>query len=245
MGWRTGLYTPLYRTTREHPPLIHPRKVDISVKGGSGAKDDATPGAGLAHRDARLPVSPVFDQESNVRLTITVEIAAKVAGRDSSRETVLRIEPLWPESLSFRGGKLTSIATRSDSRPHSKHHDGYDASHSGRPANGLRLSGDGGEADGVRCSRGLAATGRGGKIARMAEVKEVLDEALKLGPDDRASVAVELLESLEAAPEEKAALEAAWAAEIERRARRVLRGESSGTAWDEVRRRTEANLARR
>ncbi|MGH9315588.1 MAG: addiction module protein [Thermoanaerobaculia bacterium] len=79
----------------------------------------------------------------------------------------------------------------------------------------------------------------------MAEVKEVLDEALKLGPDDRASVAVELLESLEAAPEEKADVEAAWAAEIERRARRVLRGESSGTAWDDVRRRTEANLTKR
>ena len=56
----------------------------------------------------------------------------------------------------------------------------------------------------------------------MAEVREVLDEALKLAPDDRASVAVELLESLETAPEEKADLEAAWAAEIERRARRVL-----------------------
>ena len=103
-------------------------------------------------------------------------------------------------------------------------------------SNGWRLSGDGGEADGVRCSRGLAATGRDDKVAFMAEVREVLDEALKLGPDDRASVAVELLESLEAAPEEKADLEAAWAAEIER-ARRVLRGESGGTAWDEIRRR--------
>ena len=79
----------------------------------------------------------------------------------------------------------------------------------------------------------------------MAEVREVLDEALKLGPDDRASVAVELLESLEAAPEERADVEAAWAAEIERRARRILRAESGGTAWDEVRRRTEANLTKR
>jgi putative addiction module component (TIGR02574 family) len=79
----------------------------------------------------------------------------------------------------------------------------------------------------------------------MTKVREVLDEALKLEPDDRASVAVELLESLEASPEEKADLEAAWAAEIEGRARRVLRGETGGTAWDEVRRRTEANLAKR
>jgi putative addiction module component (TIGR02574 family) len=82
-------------------------------------------------------------------------------------------------------------------------------------------------------------------VAWMAEVRDVLDEALKLAPDDRASVAVELLESLEAAPEEKADVEAAWAAEIERRARRVLSGESGGTAWDEVRRRTEANLTKR
>jgi putative addiction module component (TIGR02574 family) len=79
----------------------------------------------------------------------------------------------------------------------------------------------------------------------MAEVREVLDEALKLEPDDRASVAVELLESLESAPEDEASVQAAWAVEIERRARRVLRGGSNGTAWDEVRRRTEANLAKR
>jgi putative addiction module component (TIGR02574 family) len=85
----------------------------------------------------------------------------------------------------------------------------------------------------------------GGTVECMAEVKEVLDEALKLGPDERASVAVELLESLEAAPEERAEVETAWAAEIERRARRVLRGKSDGTAWDEVRRRTEANLTKR
>lgn len=79
----------------------------------------------------------------------------------------------------------------------------------------------------------------------MAKVKEVLDEALKLEPDERASVAVELLESLEVAPDESADVEAAWAAEIERRARRVLKGESSGAPWDEVRRRTEANLTKR
>ncbi len=97
----------------------------------------------------------------------------------------------------------------------------------------------------VRCSAVLAATGPSGKVVCMAEVRDVLDEALKLGPEDRASVAVELLESLEVTPEEKAEVQAAWATEIERRARRVLDGESNGTAWDEVRRRTEANLAKR
>ena len=83
------------------------------------------------------------------------------------------------------------------------------------------------------------------KVEHMAEVREVLDEALKLAPDDRASVAVELLESLESGPEERAEVEAAWAAEIERRARRVIRGESSGTPWNDVRRRAEANLTKR
>jgi putative addiction module component (TIGR02574 family) len=91
----------------------------------------------------------------------------------------------------------------------------------------------------------LGARDHGGKVELVAEVKEILNEALKLGPDDRASVAVELLESLEAGPEELADVEAAWAAEIERRARRVLRGESSGVSWDEVRRRAEANLTKR
>jgi putative addiction module component (TIGR02574 family) len=79
----------------------------------------------------------------------------------------------------------------------------------------------------------------------MAAVKEVLDEALKLAPDERASVAAELLESLEAAPEDAADVEAAWAAEIERRARRVLKGKSHGTSWDDVRRQAEANLTKR
>ena len=97
----------------------------------------------------------------------------------------------------------------------------------------------------VRCTRVLSAGSHSGKVERMAEVKEVLDEALKLAPDERASVAVELLESLEAAPEERADVEAAWAAEIERRARRVLKGDANGAPWDDVRRRAEAKLAKR
>jgi putative addiction module component (TIGR02574 family) len=79
----------------------------------------------------------------------------------------------------------------------------------------------------------------------MAKVKQVLDEALKLAPDERANVAVELLESLEGGPEEMADVEAAWAAEIERRARRVLKGDTNGAPWDDVRRRAEAKLAKR
>lgn len=80
----------------------------------------------------------------------------------------------------------------------------------------------------------------------MAAVKEVLDKALKLSPEERASVAAELLESLEAAPEaEEAEVEAAWAAEIERRARRLLAGTSPGTPWAKVRRSIEKNLTKR
>jgi putative addiction module component (TIGR02574 family) len=79
----------------------------------------------------------------------------------------------------------------------------------------------------------------------VAKVREILNEALKLEPNDRASVAVELLESLEAEPSEKDDVEAVWAAEIERRARRVLQGKSAGTEWDEIRREAEENLPKR
>jgi len=79
----------------------------------------------------------------------------------------------------------------------------------------------------------------------MAQVKDVLVEALKLPPDDRASVAVELLESLESGEEDQAVVETAWAREIERRARRVAQGASPGAPWDDVRRRTEAALRKR
>ena len=80
----------------------------------------------------------------------------------------------------------------------------------------------------------------------MAQVKQVLEEALKLKPEERASVAAELLESLEPAPGNQAAdVEAAWAAEIERRARRVLRGESFGEPWEDVRRRAGQKITKR
>ena len=56
-------------------------------------------------------------------------------------------------------------------------------------------------------------------------------------------MAAELLASLdEASPENPADVEAAWAHEIERRARRVMAGESQGVAWEDVRARAEAAL---
>ena len=57
--------------------------------------------------------------------------------------------------------------------------------------------------------------------------------------------AAELLASLDDVESDMADVEAAWAAEIEKRARRVLAGESLGTPWKEVRRRAEAELRQR
>jgi putative addiction module component (TIGR02574 family) len=76
--------------------------------------------------------------------------------------------------------------------------------------------------------------------------RELLREALSLPLDERAHVAAELLASLDDAEREHPdEVEAAWAAEIERRARRVLAGESNGIPWEDVRRRAEEELRRR
>ena len=71
-------------------------------------------------------------------------------------------------------------------------------------------------------------------------------EAMALPVNERADLAAELLASLDdAAAEDPAEVEAAWAAEIERRARRVMTGETAGIPWEDVRRRAEAELRRR
>ncbi len=71
----------------------------------------------------------------------------------------------------------------------------------------------------------------------------LLREALALPVDERATVAAELLASLdEDAADDPAQVEAAWAAEIELRARRVMAGQPEGVPWDEVRTRAEAAL---
>lgn len=76
--------------------------------------------------------------------------------------------------------------------------------------------------------------------------QELLREALSLPIDQRADVAAELLASLDDADnEDEGEVEAAWAAEIERRARRVMAGETAGMAWEDVRRRGEAVLHKR
>jgi putative addiction module component (TIGR02574 family) len=72
--------------------------------------------------------------------------------------------------------------------------------------------------------------------------QELLREALTLPPDERADVAAELLASLDEPVENPAEVEAAWAAEIERRARRVLSDESAGEPWKDVRNRIARRL---
>jgi putative addiction module component (TIGR02574 family) len=69
---------------------------------------------------------------------------------------------------------------------------------------------------------------------------------MALPVDERAALAAELLASLDDAyAEDPAEVEAAWAAEIERRARRVMAGETAGIPWEDVRRRAESELRRR
>ena len=79
-----------------------------------------------------------------------------------------------------------------------------------------------------------------------SRAQDVLREALSLPLDERADVAAELLASLdEAPPENPAEIEAAWAREIERRARRVMSGESAGEPWEDVRARVMQRLTER
>ena len=76
-----------------------------------------------------------------------------------------------------------------------------------------------------------------------SKAADLLREALALPIQERADVAAELLASLDdAAADDAAVVEAAWAVEIERRARRVMAGESVGIPWEDVRRRAEAEL---
>ena len=75
--------------------------------------------------------------------------------------------------------------------------------------------------------------------------QDLLREALALPVDERANVAAQLLASLDDEDVATEDIEAAWAAELERRARRVLSGQSEGTPREDVRRRAEAELRKR
>lgn len=74
--------------------------------------------------------------------------------------------------------------------------------------------------------------------------QDLLREALALSVEERADIAAELLASLDEAKDDPAQVEMAWAAEIERRARRALSGESTGESWNDVRHRILTTIHR-
>jgi len=76
----------------------------------------------------------------------------------------------------------------------------------------------------------------------MIHADELRDQALQLPIKDRAALAADLLASLDGEPE--ADVEAAWAEEVEQRARRLLSGEDPGHAWEDVRARLRTEFGR-
>jgi putative addiction module component (TIGR02574 family) len=71
----------------------------------------------------------------------------------------------------------------------------------------------------------------------MATAESILQEALHLPEDERATVAAKLLDSLNAPDLQEDISNDEWVAEIERRAQRALNGEP-GIPWEQV----EANV---
>ncbi len=63
--------------------------------------------------------------------------------------------------------------------------------------------------------------------------KNLLEQALDLDPSERATLAGELIESLEGPPDKD--VEAAWLAEIERRSAELDSGAVTLVPWEEVR----------
>ena len=89
-----------------------------------------------------------------------------------------------------------------------------------------------------------SSSAQGSTLAGMTR-DALLKEALRLPVRDRADVAAELLASLDdEPPHDPEDVAKAWAAEIERRGRRVLAGESAGVPWEEVKGRLEERLAK-
>ncbi|MFP2897234.1 addiction module protein [Corallococcus sp. 4LFB] len=80
-------------------------------------------------------------------------------------------------------------------------------------------------------------------MRKMATRDELLAQALRLSPDDRARLAHELLDSLGEGPPEDA--ENAWGEEISRRAQEVLDGTAELLDWDDVRKRMKERLEQR
>ena len=79
-------------------------------------------------------------------------------------------------------------------------------------------------------------------VAVTEREKEVLGDALRLNPKQRARIAAELLASL--AGEHEPDADPLWAAEIEKRVKRARAGKSVGTDWAIVRARIQKSLRR-
>jgi putative addiction module component (TIGR02574 family) len=69
---------------------------------------------------------------------------------------------------------------------------------------------------------------------------KILQDVLALPEDERAEIAAQLIESLDASPE--AGVDEAWAAEIERRCALLDAGQAVTSDWEDVRRRIDAQL---
>ena len=76
-----------------------------------------------------------------------------------------------------------------------------------------------------------------------AKSESVRDEALKLPEAERARLASDLLASLDGEAED--GVEAAWAAEVERRKGEVERGEARLVPWEQVKAEVKAALKQR
>ncbi len=70
--------------------------------------------------------------------------------------------------------------------------------------------------------------------------EQLLREALELPERDRAEVAARLLESLDHEKDDE--VDAAWAAEIERRCADLDAGRTTTSDWEDVRRRIEQEI---
>ena len=74
------------------------------------------------------------------------------------------------------------------------------------------------------------------------DATELLKRALALSEDERAELAGSLLESLDSAPEDPAAVEASWNEEIARRIEDLDSGKAKTVPWEEVRHRISSKL---
>lgn len=75
-------------------------------------------------------------------------------------------------------------------------------------------------------------------------VDRLLDEVLKLTPDERARIVAELLATLEPDPPSQRRSDEEWIHEIERRARAAIAG-NPGVSWTEARDQIRSRLSTR